>query len=240
MLLSAKLTAEDASRSKGEFLATMSHELRTPLNSIIGFSDIMLSGNAGDLNEKQIRYMNHISQGGKHLLELINDILDLSKIEAGKMELQYESFSVSDVIEEVTMLIAPLALKKNIDLNIQVEPQLGSINADKIKFKQILYNLASNAIKFTPEKGYVGITANLIDNMLEISVKDNGIGITTKDLCRLFQPFQQLNSYMTREHEGTGLGLILVKKYVEMHGGSVWVESEVGKGSIFIFTIPYC
>jgi PAS domain S-box-containing protein len=240
MLLNAKLAAEDASRSKGEFLATMSHELRTPLNSIIGFSDMMLSGNVGDLNEKQAKYINHISTGGKHLLELINDILDLSKIEAGKMEIQYESFSVSDVIEEVTMLIAPLALKKNIDLNIQVEPQLGSINADKIKFKQILYNLASNAIKFTPEKGYVGITANLVENMLEISVTDNGIGISTKDLCRLFQPFQQLNSYMTREHEGTGLGLILVKKYVEMHGGSVWVESEVGKGSTFTYSIPYC
>ena len=240
MLLNAKLAAEDASRSKGEFLATMSHELRTPLNSIIGFSDMMLSGNVGDLNEKQAKYINHISTGGKHLLELINDILDLSKIEAGKMEIQYESFSVSDVIEEVTMLIAPLALKKKIDLNIQVEPQLGSINADKIKFKQILYNLASNAIKFTPEKGYVGITANLVDNMLKISVTDNGIGISTKDLCRLFQPFQQLNSYMTREHEGTGLGLILVKKYVEMHGGSVWVESEVGKGSTFTYSIPYC
>lgn len=240
MLLNAKLAAEDASRSKGEFLATMSHELRTPLNSIIGFSDMMLSGNVGDLNEKQAKYINHISTGGKHLLELINDILDLSKIEAGKMEIQYESFSVSDVIEEVTMLIAPLALKKKIDLNIQVEPQLGSINADKIKFKQILYNLASNAIKFTPEKGYVGITANLVENMLEISVTDNGIGISTKDLCRLFQPFQQLNSYMTREHEGTGLGLILVKKYVEMHGGSVWVESEVGKGSTFTYSIPYC
>jgi PAS domain S-box-containing protein len=240
MLLNAKLAAEDASRSKGEFLATMSHELRTPLNSIIGFSDMMLSGNVGDLNEKQAKYINHISTGGKHLLELINDILDLSKIEAGKMEIQYESFSVSDVIEEVTMLIAPLALKKKIDLNIQVEPQLGSINADKIKFKQILYNLASNAIKFTPENGYVGITANLVDNMLKISVIDNGIGISTKDLCRLFQPFQQLNSYMTREHEGTGLGLILVKKYVEMHGGSVWVESEVGKGSTFTYIIPYC
>ncbi|WP_321419943.1 PAS domain S-box protein [uncultured Methanomethylovorans sp.] len=239
MLLSAKLTAEDANRSKGEFLSTMSHELRTPLNSIIGFSDMLLDGAAGNLNEKQTRYINNISTGGKHLLELINDILDLSKIEAGKMEIQYESFSVSDIIEEVTMLIAPLALKKNIDLNIQVEPQLGSITADEIKFKQVLYNLASNAIKFTPERGYVGITANLINNMLEISVTDNGIGIATKDLHKLFQPFQQLNSYMTREHEGTGLGLILVKKYVEMHGGSVWVESDVGKGSIFTFTIPY-
>jgi signal transduction histidine kinase len=156
------------------------------------------------------------------------------------MELYYESFSVSDAIEEVKMLAAPLALKKNIDLDIKVEPQIGSINADKIKFKQILYNLANNAIKFTHEKGYVCITAHLIDNMLEISVTDNGIGISTKDLHKLFQPFKQLNSYMTREHEGTGLGLVLVKKYVEMHGGSVWVESEVGKGSIFTFTIPCC
>ncbi|WP_321417231.1 PAS domain S-box protein [uncultured Methanomethylovorans sp.] len=240
MLLHAKLAAEDANKTKGEFLATMSHELRTPLNSIIGFSDMLLNGTAGNLNEKQAKYINHISTGGKHLLYLINDILDLSKIDAGKMELYYESFSVPDAVDEVKMLVASLALKKNIDLEIQVEPQLGSINADKTKFKQILYNLASNAIKFTPEKGYVGITAHLIDNMLHIRVKDNGIGIATKDLYKLFQPFKQLNSYMTREHEGTGLGLILVKKYVEMQGGSVWVESEVGKGSTFTFTIPYC
>ena len=240
MLMHAKLAAEDANKSKGEFLATMSHELRTPLNSIIGFSDMLLNGAAGSLNEKQAKYINHISTGGKHLLYLINDILDLSKIDAGKMELHYESFFVPDAIDEIKMLVASLALKKNIDLDIQVDPQLGSINADKTKFKQILYNLASNAIKFTHEKGYVGITANLIDNMLEISVTDNGIGIATKDLYKLFQPFKQLNSYMTREYEGTGLGLILVKKYVEMHGGNIWVESKVGNGSIFTFTIPYC
>ncbi|WP_394697836.1 PAS domain S-box protein [uncultured Methanomethylovorans sp.] len=240
MLLHAKLAAEDANKSKGEFLSTMSHELRTPLNSIIGFSDMLLDGAAGNLNEKQTRYTNNISTGGKHLLELINDILDLSKIDAGKMELHYESFPVSEAIDEVKMLVVPLALKKKIEIDFKIDSELGSINADNTKFKQILYNLASNAIKFTPEKGYVDITAHRIGNMLEISVIDNGIGIATKDLHKLFQPFQQLNSYMTREHEGTGLGLILVKKYVEMHGGNIWVESEVGKGSIFTFTIPYC
>lgn len=240
MLLYAKLAAEDANRSKGEFLSTMSHELRTPLNSIIGFSDMLIDGTIGTLNEKQLKYINHISNGGKHLLELINDILDLSKIDAGKMELNYEYFPVSDTIEEVKILTYPLAIKKNIELDIKIASELGIINADILKFKQILYNLTSNAIKFTHEKGHVGITADRIDNMLEISVTDNGIGIATKDLARLFQPFQQLNSYMTREHEGTGLGLILVKNYVEMHGGSVWVESEIGKGSIFTFTIPYC
>lgn len=240
MLLNAKMAAEDANKSKGEFLATMSHELRTPLNSIIGFSDMMLGGTAGDLNEKQIRYMNHISKGGKHLLELINDILDLSKIEAGKMELNRELFSVCDVVCEINSLLSPIAVKKEIKLDVKMDTELPYINADKTKFKQILYNLVSNAIKFTPIKGYVSISAQRIDNMLEVSVTDTGVGIATKDLYKLFQPFKQLNSYLTREYEGTGLGLVLVKKFVELHGGSVWVESEVGKGSIFTFTIPYC
>lgn len=239
ILLNAKIAAEDANRSKGEFLATMSHELRTPLNSIIGFSDILLEGTAGSLNEKQARYIDHILKGGRHLLELINDILDFSKAEAGKMELDRELFSIYDAIEEIKALISPLAFKKNIELDIKIESGLENISADKIKFKQILYNLTSNAIKFTPDKGYVGITAQRFDNMLQISVIDTGIGIATKDLGKLFQPFKQLNSYMTREHQGTGLGLVLVKKYAEMHGGSVWVESEVGKGSIFTFRIPY-
>ncbi len=240
ILLNAKIAAEDANRSKGEFLATMSHELRTPLNSIIGFSDILLEGTAGNLNEKQARYIDHILKGGRHLLELINDILDFSKAEAGKMELNRELFSIYDVMEEIKALISPLALKKNIEFDIKVESGLENICADKIKFKQVLYNLTSNAIKFTPDKGYVGITAQRYHNMLHISVIDTGIGIATKDLGKLFQPFKQLNSYMTREHQGTGLGLVLVKKYAEMHSGSVWVESEVGKGSIFTFRIPYC
>jgi signal transduction histidine kinase len=184
--------------------------------------------------------MNHILNGGKHLLELINDILDLSKVEAGKMELNCELFSIYDAIEEVKALAVPLAVKKNIEFDTKIESGLEDINIDRTKIKQILYNLASNAIKFTEDKGYVGITAQRIDNMLVVSVIDTGRGISMKDLGKLFQPFKQLNPYMTREHEGTGLGLVLVKKYVEMHGGNVRVESEVGKGSIFTFTIPYC
>ncbi len=237
-LLNTKLAAEAANQSKGEFLATMSHELRTPLNSIIGFSDVLLDGMVGSLNEKQTGYINNISKGGKHLLNLINDILDLSKVEAGKMELNYEKFHVSLAIEEIKTAISPLAIKKNINLDVKVEPQLGVIDADKTKFKQILYNLASNAIKFTPEKGNVTIEAQHSGNFVQVSVIDTGIGISKNDMDKLFQPFKQLNRYITREYEGTGLGLALVKKFVEMHSGKLRVESKVGEGSIFIFVLP--
>ncbi|AFV24841.1 sensory transduction histidine kinase [Methanolobus psychrophilus R15] len=237
-LLNAKLSAETANKSKDEFLATMSHELRTPLNSIIGFSDILLSGNYGDLNEKQATYIDYILQGGRHLLHLINDILDLSKVEAGKMDLDYELFYVADVIEEIGVLISPLAIKKGIHLASRVDPQVGVVDADKTKFKQILYNLASNAIKFTPEKGHVTIEAKLSVNLLQISVTDTGMGIAQGDMEKLFQPFKQLNPYLTREHEGTGLGLALVKSFIEMHGGKIRVESKPGEGSIFTFVIP--
>ena len=237
-LLSAKIAAEAASKSKDEFLATMSHELRTPLNSIIGFSDILQDKNFGELNEKQAKYVEHISRGGRHLLELINDILDLSKVEAGKMELEYEQFYISDAIDEIRKLINPLAIKKNILLDVNLDTRLGMIDADKTRFKQILYNLVSNAIKFTPEKGHVTVRAQLFDNSAQVSVQDTGIGIAKHDMDKLFQPFKQLNPYLTREHEGTGLGLALVKKFVEMHGGRIRVESEPGKGSIFTFTMP--
>ena len=237
-LLNTKLAAEAANQSKGEFLATMSHELRTPLNSIIGFSDVLLDGMGGSLNEKQKVYINNISKGGKHLLTLINDILDLSKVEAGKMELNYEQFYVSLAIEEIKTVISPLAIKKNINLDVKVEPQLGMIDADKTKFEQILYNLASNAIKFTPEKGNVTIEARRSGNFVQVSIIDTGIGISKNDMDKLFQPFKQLNRYITREYEGTGLGLALVKKFVEMHRGKIRVESKVGEGSIFIFVLP--
>lgn len=237
ILLHAKLIAENANRSKGEFLATMSHELRTPLNSIIGFSDMLLVGAAGNLSEKQTKYIHNISNSGNHLLKIINDILDLSKVEAGKMELNFEYFPISNAIKEVKTLLSPLAFKKSIEIDVKIEPELGSIKADRTKFNQILYNLVSNAIKFTPDKGNVGITAKRIGHVIEVSVIDTGIGIAMSDLSKLFQPFKQLNPYMTREHEGTGLGLVLVKKYVEMHGGKIWVTSEVGKGSRFTFTI---
>jgi PAS domain S-box-containing protein len=237
-LLNTKLAAEAASKSKGEFLATMSHELRTPLNSIIGFSDVLLDGMFGSLNEKQTTYINYISKGGKHLLDLINDILDLSKVEAGKMELDYEQFYVSPVIDEIKTIISPLTIKKEICLEVKVEPQLGKICADKTKLKQILYNLTSNALKFTPESGYVIIEAQRFGNFVQVSVKDTGIGISKNDMGKLFQPFKQLNPYLTREYEGTGLGLALVKKFIEMHGGKIRVESKVGEGSIFTFVIP--
>ncbi|WP_292462393.1 PAS domain S-box protein [Methanolobus sp.] len=237
-LLNAKIAAETANQSKDEFLATMSHELRTPLNSIIGFSDILLNGNYGDLNEKQATYIDYILQGGNHLLHLINDILDLSKVEAGKMELEYEKFYVSDSIDEIMTLTSPLAMKKGIHLNVKVDSQLGVINADKTKLKQILFNLTSNAIKFTQEKGHVAIEAQRSGNFVRIAVADTGIGIAQGDMDKLFQPFKQLNPYITREHEGTGLGLTLVKKFVEMHGGRIRVESKVGEGSIFTLVIP--
>ncbi|WP_406657464.1 PAS domain-containing sensor histidine kinase [Methanolobus sp. ZRKC2] len=237
-LLSAKIAAEAASRSKDEFLATMSHELRTPLNSIIGFSDILLDETFGNLNEKQASYIIHISKGGKHLLNLINNILDLSKVEAGKMELDYEQFHVSSSIDEIKTVIYPLAIKKNIRLNVKVDSHLDKIDADKTKFKQILYNLTSNAIKFTPKKGNVTIEARKSGEFAQVSITDTGIGISKSDMKKLFQPFKQLNPYLTREYEGTGLGLALVKKFVEMHNGNIWVESEVGEGSIFTFTLP--
>ncbi len=237
-LLSAKLAAEAANRIKDEFLATMSHELRTPLNSIIGFSEIMLGGMFGSLNEKQTSYMNYVLMSGKHLLNLINDILDLSKVEAGKMELDCEQFYLSDAIAEIKTLISPLSIKKNIHLDVRIDSQLGMIDADKTKFKQILYNLISNAIKFTGEKGYVTIEAQRSGDLVRVSINDTGIGIARNDMDKLFQPFKQLNPCLNREYEGTGLGLALVKKFVEMHGGKILVESKVGEGSTFTFFIP--
>nr|WP_321497237.1 PAS domain-containing sensor histidine kinase [uncultured Methanolobus sp.] len=237
-LLHAKIVAEAANRSKDEFLATMSHELRTPLTSIIGFSDILRDEMFGELNDKQDRYVNHILDAGNHLLKLINDVLDLSKVEAGKMELQYESFSLSLAVDEVKTLLSPMAMDKRIKLVIAIDENIGEINADRTKLKQVLYNLGSNAIKFTPEKGTVSIISRLSENMLHVCVKDTGVGISESDLSRLFQPFRQLNSYTTNEYAGTGLGLALVKKYVEMHNGKVWVDSTVGEGSEFWFSIP--
>ncbi|WMW25760.1 PAS domain S-box protein [Methanolobus sediminis] len=237
-LLAAKIAAENANKVKSEFLATMSHELRTPLTAIIGFSDVLLEGIAGDLNQKQTNYIGHVSNAGKHLLELINDILDISKIEAGESELIYEKFEVSDVIYGVASVLNSLADKNKINLCIDIDPELKMIVADRTKFKQILANLLSNAIKFTPEKGSVSVRAILQDDSVQISVQDTGIGIAVNDMDKLFQPFKQLNPSLTRKHEGTGLGLALSKKFVEMHGGNIWVESNVGEGSIFMFTIP--
>ncbi len=238
-LLNAKLSAETANNTKSEFLANMSHELRTPLTSIIGFSDLLLEETFGELNEKQHKYLQNVSSSGKHLLDLINSILDLSKVEAGKMQMAYEHFNVSEVISEINAIVVPLALKKGISLDISIDPKMHNMRADKLKFRQIMYNLASNAIKFTNNSGHVYIEGTLSGKLAQFRVKDDGIGISKIDQLKIFNPFTQIDSSSTRKYEGTGLGLALVKKFVELHGGYVWVESELGQGSIFSFIIPY-
>ncbi|WP_197074581.1 PAS domain S-box protein [Methanosarcina sp. WH1] len=237
-LMKAKMEAELASKTKSEFLASMSHELRTPLNSIIGFSDMLLTQNFGPLNDKQLRYVSNISMSGNHLLKLINDILDLSKVEAGKMELKVEEFSVSDLISEVKALLTPLASKKDIQILSTVDKELTTIRADRMKFRQILYNLVDNAIKFTPKDGYVIVEARIEEDQAKIVVRDTGVGISEAEAKKVFQPFTQLENSEYGEQKGTGLGLSLVKKFVEMHAGKIWVESEFEEGSKFIFTIP--
>ena len=236
-LLQAKLEAEGANRTKSEFLANMSHELRTPLNSIIGFSDILLDRVFGELNEKQLRYINNISTSGKHLLELINDILDLSKVEAGKMELHYSEFSVNSVFEEVIAILVPLAQKKSIEIAFSID-SVTTLEADRSRLIQVLYNLVSNAIKFTPDEGKIYLTCKKRGSRAFISVIDTGIGISPEDQRKLFQPFTQIDASASRQYCGTGLGLALVKKIVDMHQGDIWIESDVEKGSTFIFAIP--
>lgn len=236
-LIKAKIEAETANRTKSEFLANMSHELRTPLNSIIGFSDMLLEISSHNLEEKQVGYLKNISNSGKHLLTIINDILDLSKVEAGLMQLFMENFMVVDAFEEVKRIMMVTATKKNISLEFNAEEQL-ILKADKLRFKQILYNLIGNAIKFTPNGGSVQISAKSSVGMLRFEVKDTGIGIAKKDIRNLFQTFKQLDSSIRRQYEGTGLGLYLVKMLVELHGGHIWVESEFGIGSSFIFELP--
>ncbi len=237
-LIKAKMLAEESSRAKSEFMANISHELRTPLTAVIGFSDVLSSNNFGELNEKQFEFVSHINKSGNHLLELINNILDLSRIETGKMELECSGFSLKQVIEDVTSLMSPIASKKNIDVEINNSIKEDHIIADRLKFKQIMINLLSNAIKFTPDAGKVSVNIERSDHEFFISVSDNGIGIPKNMLNNIFNPFMQVDSSNKRRYAGTGLGLSLVKEFVEMHDGRVWVESEEGEGSSFTFTIP--
>jgi signal transduction histidine kinase len=237
-LISAKLAAETASKTKSEFLASMSHDLRTPLNAVIGYSDMLLEEAFGEVNDQQRRSLGHILASGKHLLEVINDILDLSKVESGKMELHYENFYIHDLLKNVGNMVSFLAKKKNISFSVFTQPESLCVSADKVRMKQILYNLVSNAIKFTQEDGHVRIDAYKRDDMLEISVSDNGIGISEEEQKKLFMPFYQVHSDTSRHYDGTGLGLSLVKKFVEMHDGDIILESETGKGTKFTITVP--
>jgi signal transduction histidine kinase/HAMP domain-containing protein len=229
---------EVANRHKSEFLANMSHELRTPLNAIIGFSEVLLERMFGELNDKQAEYLDDIVASGRHLLSLINDILDLSKIEAGRMELDLASFDLRAALDNALTLVRERAVRHRIALRMAVDQRLGQIVADERKVKQILLNLLSNALKFTPEGGQVTLGAELADGSVEISVTDTGIGIAAEDQEAIFEEFRQVGGDYARKREGTGLGLALARKFVELHGGRIWVKSEVGHGSTFTFTLP--
>jgi len=229
---------EAANRHKSEFLANMSHELRTPLNAIIGFSEVLQEKLFGELNEKQAEYTTDILTSGQHLLSLINEILDLSKVEAGRMELELAPFDLPLAIENARTFVRERAIKHGIRLDVDVDDRLGEYVGDERKIKQILLNLLSNAVKFTPEGGRISIIANKTENGAEISVSDTGIGIPPAEQPTIFEEFRQVGGDYAHKKEGTGLGLTLAKKFVELHGGKIWVESEVGKGSTFSFTLP--
>jgi signal transduction histidine kinase len=242
--------SESANLAKSQFLANMSHELRTPLNVIIGFSALLAEKTFGDLNDRQLKYSNNILNSGRHLLQLINDILDLARVEDGRLELIRNTFSVTKALSDVRSIVKTLANKKNISLEFQVASDLPSLFAEEAKFKQIMYNLLSNAIKFTPEGGKVLVTASIqyaivsepspgVES-LRVAVADTGIGIKVSDQDRIFREFEQVDSSCGRRHQGSGLGLALARRFVEIHGGRLWVESHgiEGKGSVFTFLIP--
>ena len=245
-----KDAAEAANLAKSQFLANMSHELRTPLNAIIGFSEMLADKTFGDLNERQLKYSNNILNSGRHLLQLINDILDLAKVEAGHVELMRNTFNVAKALSEVQTIVKALAGKKHINLDFYVAANLPPLFADEAKFKQVMYNLLSNAIKFTPDGGRVLVTGDIqkeaggesspAGEFLRVAVTDTGLGIKVNDQERVFKEFEQVDSSYGRQQQGTGLGLALTKRLIEMHGGRIWVESEgvEGKGSTFIFLLP--
>ena len=227
---------ETASRHKSEFLANMSHELRTPLNAVIGFSEVLQDRLFGDLNDKQAEYVADIHTSGRHLLALINDILDLSKIEAGRMDLQITPFALSDVVQNSVALSRERATREGIALALEVDPGIGVIEADERMVKQVLFNLLSNALKFTATGGHVGVSAHAAGEDVVVSVRDDGVGIATADQARIFEEFQQVGT--SHLQEGTGLGLAISRRFIELHGGSLRVDSEPGRGSTFTFTLP--
>jgi PAS domain S-box-containing protein len=230
---------ERANHAKDRFLASMSHELRTPLNAIIGFTEFLIDGKPGPVNEKQSEYLGDVLQSGRHLLNLINDMLDLVKVQAGKVELSPEPFSLTDAIQEVCTGMRPLAEGKQIEMKVSVAPTIGTVTLDRQRFKQILYNLVSNALKFTEDGGHVWIDA-LPDegDRFRLTVSDDGIGIRAEDVGRLFTEFEQLDTGAARRFGGTGLGLALTRTLVRIQGGDIRIDSEIGKGSRFIVVLP--
>jgi signal transduction histidine kinase len=228
---------EVASQHKSEFLANMSHELRTPLNAIIGFSEVLSERMFGELNEKQEEYLKDIHASGQHLLSLINDILDLSKIEAGRMELELTDFDLPTALDNALTLVRERAARRGIALHMSVDERLGQMRADERKVRQVVLNLLSNAIKFTPEGGRIEVMAAPKDGLVEVSVSDTGVGIAPEDQEKVFEEFRQVGT-AAKKVEGTGLGLTLCRKFIELHGGKIWVTSQVGAGSTFTFTIP--
>jgi signal transduction histidine kinase len=227
---------ETASRHKSDFLATMSHELRTPLNAIIGFSEVLHEQMFGELNERQLAYVDDVLAAGKHLLSLINDVLDLAKIEAGRMELAISQVALPEVLRSAVSMHGEHATRGGIGLSLHTDPEEITIDADERRLRQIVVNLVSNAVKFTPAGGSVGIAAHLEDGRVEVAVSDTGSGISAGDLDRIFEEFEQTSD--GKQAEGTGLGLPLSRKLVELHGGRLWAESEPGHGSTFRFTLP--
>jgi len=229
---------ETASRHKSEFLATMSHELRTPLNAIIGFSEVLHAEMFGELNERQHAYVGDVLEAGRHLLALINDVLDLTKIEAGRMDLDLARVSLEDILQSGMTMHGEHASRAGIALGLRVDPAEIVLTADERKVRQVVFNLLSNAIKFTPRNGRVDVSGRLGDGIVEVAVSDTGPGIAPADLERIFEEFDQGGGTAARDAGGTGLGLPLSRKFIELHGGRLWVESTPGAGSTFRFTLP--
>jgi signal transduction histidine kinase len=229
---------EQANKHKSEFLANMSHELRTPLNAIIGFSEVLSERMFGEVNDKQLEYLQDIHSSGHHLLSLINDILDLSKIEAGRMELDLTRFDLGLLLDNAMTLVRERAARHGLALALDVDDAVGEWVADARKVKQVLINLLSNAVKFTPAGGTVTVSARRSNGSVEIAVSDTGVGIAPADQALVFEEFRQASGEYLRKSEGTGLGLSLARRFVELHGGTIHVESQPGKGSTFVFTLP--